>query len=112
MKTNKIISENKPMQITSNPNPNALNSKTWIMNAQGQELESILKNFCQELDDYIQIAADNNDKKMSNAFAVDFNNMERFYIKVKNKNNLSLKERNEIRSMMKFDVKQIMQYFC
>jgi hypothetical protein len=112
MKTNKIISDNVPMQILANSNNSNADTKVWAMNAQGQELETILKEFCNELDDFIQIAADNNDEEMSNAFAKDYNDMERFYIKVKNKINLTYNERNLIRSTMKHDVKSIFQYSC
>jgi len=112
MKTNKIVSENTPMQIVANPSYYGTIQKQWVMNAQGPELEAMLLDFLTELDEYQQIAGDNDDEQMVQEFANDYNTIEAYYIKVKNKNNLSFNERNDIRSIMKFDVKQVIQYLC
>lgn len=82
------------------------------MNAEGLELEAIIKGFCVELDDLIQVAADAGDEDISSHFAKDYKQIELFYFRVKNKEELSVLERNQIREIMKADMKQAGIYFC
>lgn len=86
--------------------------KTYIMNAEGLELEAMIKGFCTELDNLSQVAADAGDEDISVHFAKDYNEIELFYFKVKNKESLSFHERNKIREIMKSDLKQAGIYYC
>jgi hypothetical protein len=86
--------------------------KTYIMNAEGLELEAIIKGFCSELDNLTQVAADAGDEDVSIHFSKDYNEIELFYFKVKKKELLSFQERNKIREIMKTDLKQAGIYYC
>lgn len=111
MKSNKIISENLPLIILANST--VPTEKVWIMNAEGEELIKMLLAFCQELDDYIQIAADAGDNYWSNYFESDYKVVEGLYLRIKNEGkSLSLEERSSIRSIMKFNTKQALTYSC
>ena len=112
MNTKLIISENISMEIVSNPSFYGTFQKQWVMNAQGAELEQMLKDFLTELDEYMQVAGDNDDEQMADEFQNDYHIIEKLYVKVKNKEQLSLSQRNTIRSAMKHNVKSIMTYFC
>ena len=82
------------------------------MNAEGLELEAMIREFCTELDNLTQVAADAGDEDVSVHFAKDYNEIEQFYFKVKNKESLSLQERGKIREIMKNDLKQAGMYYC
>lgn len=106
MQTNKIISENLNLSVFINKNSETKNKNTYIMNAQGTELISMIQSFLGELDDYMQLASDAGDEDISSSFNEDYNAMEHFFILSKINKTMRLNHRNEVRMIMKAASKQ------
>ena len=83
--------------------------RIYIMNAKGIKLTEIISGFLSEFDNYMQIAADNNDKNLVKYISKDYHKMEIFYFKSK-KEELTSDERNNIRLDFKHNSKLMGKY--
>lgn len=82
-----------------------------IMNAEGATLTNMIGSYLSTLDDYMQLASDNNDDKMAEEFSKAYNFLEIYYSKAKQEL-LSIQERNEVRVTMKHSYKNALQFIC
>jgi len=89
--------------------PKHNSEKLWIMNAEKSNLQILLKEFLALIDDYQQLAGENNDDKFLQSLITDYAVIENYY-KMSLKHNLSFEERNYIRISMKEIFKEVGKY--
>jgi hypothetical protein len=86
------------------------NKALWIMNANGANLTSMIAGFMQEVDNYTQIAGDNDNDELATELQNDYIKLEEFYILSKINQTMRKSDRNEVRQIFKSAIKQIGAY--
>lgn len=85
------------------------NINNSIMNVSFVEIQNVLKKFLSQLDDFQQLAGDNNDAELEASTAQDYALVENWY-NVSLRYDLNQTQRNEVRLIMKESFKSTSKY--
>lgn len=112
MNTNKITTDNVALAIFMNANSTPKTEIPWIMNAQGEQLITMVSSFLTELDHLQQLAGDAGDEDICQQFSEVYTQVEQFYWLAKINNTMRLADREELRSLVKLALKTGGMYYC